>query len=155
MKIIKRLFGFRNTRQDHGRLSADTAQRVVNEYAMFMEDSAPLPGRVADAADLPHEKETIKAALATCIAKSSDPVLVEHLRHGYLMLSAWQDGVGDTPIGVDYTQLDLGADPMDVAEEIQRCADLMKAWTPLIDAEQETLTRELNAMGAYLSQTGT
>ena len=81
-------------RQESTGLDIAKAQRVVQDYRVFLETSAPLPGRVADERQLPHSKEQIKHAISVCISVIRDPQLNEHLKHGYLMLSAWQNGVG-------------------------------------------------------------
>ena len=134
-------------RQESTGLDIAKAQRVVQDYRVFLETSAPLPGRVADERQLPHSKEQIKHAISVCISVIRDPQLNEHLKHGYLMLSAWQNGVGHTNLGVDFTQLDLDTDPIELADIIQRESDVMSKWTPMIKAEQSILRAELKALG--------
>ena len=148
MGIFNRLFKRDTSSTDQHDLSIDAAQQIVQQYRLFLEDSAPLPGRVSDVSHLPHRKEVIKDALLVCIRAFRDPSLTEHLRHGYLMLSAWQSGVGQHDLGPDFTQLDLEADPMELAELIQQKSVAANKWTPLIKSEQAMLESELQAIGA-------
>jgi hypothetical protein len=154
MKFIKRLFRRAVIGAGHSGQSLEAARNIVEAFAVFLETSAPLPGRVADVDQLPHDKEAIKEAFSICIAGTSDPVLIEHLRHGYLLLSAWQENVGDQVLGLDYHGLDLSGDPMEIAEVIQRESEQMEPWNMLIEVEQATLTSELKTMGAYGTNTG-
>jgi hypothetical protein len=147
MGMFNRLFNKVSARQDTLGLDMATAQSVVQDYRIFLETSAPLPGRVADERQLPHSKEHIKQAISVCISTIRDPGLNEHLKHGYLMLSAWQNDVGDENLGVDFTRLNLEADPIELAEQIQRESDVMRKWNPLIKAEQSVLLTELKALG--------
>lgn len=148
MGIFNRLFK-RDTRStEQNALTVEAAQQIVQQYRLFLEDSAPLPGRVSDVSHLPHRKEIIKDAILVCIRAFRDPSLTEHLRHGYLMLSAWQSGVGEKDLGPDFSQLDLEADPMELAELIQQKSAAANKWTPLIKTEQAVLESELQAIGA-------
>ncbi|MEH6593360.1 MAG: hypothetical protein V7746_24030 [Halioglobus sp.] len=155
MNMFNRLFANPKPSSDTIELSVQSAQKVVQQYCSFLESSAPLPGCVADSTQLPHCKDTIKEAIATCITAISDPVLTEHLRHGYLMLAAWQDGVGDRTLGLDFTQLNLDQDPMALAELIQQQSNRMENWNTRVEADQVSLMSELRLMGAYAKQTGT
>ena len=119
------------------------AHRVVMEYANFVNTSAPLPGCVADSSQLPYAKEVIKRSLFTCISGTGDREIIEHFKNGYLMLSAWQDAVGEQTLGLDFTGLDLEADPLDVAEQIQLQGDRAARWKPVIEAEQKILAADL------------
>ena len=85
-----------------------------------------------------------------CITELRDTQLTEHLKYGYLMLSAWQNGVGDKTLGLDFTQLDLEIDPLDLAQQIQQQSAPMEKWSPMIKDEQAKLTSELGAMGVQL-----
>ena len=123
------------------------AHRVVMEYANFVNTSAPLPGCVADSSQLPYDKEVIKRSLFTCISGTGDREIIEHFKNGYLMLSAWQDAVGEQTLGLDFTGLDLEADPLDVAEQIQLQGDRAARWKPVIEAEQKILAADLVSFG--------
>jgi hypothetical protein len=123
------------------------AHQVVMEYANFVNTSAPLPGCVADSSQLPYDKEVIKRSLFTCISGTGDREIIEHFKNGYLMLSAWQDAVGEQTLGLDFTGLDLEADPLDVAEQIQLQGDRVARWKPVIEAEQKILAADLVSFG--------
>jgi hypothetical protein len=140
---------FRKARTGHYALahSFETAQRVIQDYEDFLKTSAPLPGCVADESQLPHPKEDIKQALSTCIGAIRDPELIEHLKHGYLMLCAWQHNVGINVLGVNFTELDLEQDPMTVAALIQQQSASIEQWKPWVEAEQASSHRELLALG--------
>ena len=148
MGIFNRLLGREKSNQVSHQLNIEEAQRIVQDYGDFLAISSPPPGAVADVNKLPHDKPVIKEALATCISVIRDPELAEHLKHGYLMLSAWQIGVGDKNRGLDFTRINLDMDPLELAELIQRKSDTMDDWRPLIKTEQATLTAELNALVA-------
>lgn len=150
MGMFNRLFSRKISRARPCELSIETAQRVVQDYRVFLESSAPLPGRVADVSELPHSKDLIKDAISVCITELRDTQLTEHLKYGYLMLSAWQNGVGDKTLGPDFTQLDLEIDPLDLAQQIQQQSAPMEKWSPMIKDEQAKLTSELGAMGVQL-----
>jgi len=150
MGTFNRLFRKDISRGSPSDLSIETAQRVVQDYRVFLETSAPLPGRVADVSELPHSKEHIKDAIAVCITVFRDPQLTEHLKYGYLMLSAWQNGVGEKTLGPDFARLDLDGDPLELAQQIQEQSAPMEKWSPIIRAEQARLTSELSAMGVNI-----
>jgi hypothetical protein len=147
MGMFNRLFRGELRRSSPSELSLETARQVVQDYKVFLETSAPLPGRVADVSKLPHSKDYIKDALSVCITVLRDPQLNEHLKYGYLMLSAWQNGVGAQTLGPDFAQLDLDGDPLELAQQIQEQSEPMEKWKPVIQAEQARLTSELSAMG--------
>jgi hypothetical protein len=127
---------------DHG-----LARQVVQAYANFLNAAPPLPGCVADTSELPFDKELIKESLSTWINTTGDPELIEHFKHGYLMLSAWQDNVGERRLGVDFTAIDLDADPLTIASEVQRRNDEVAYWTPIVAADQKQLAADLLAFG--------
>lgn len=148
MNLFKHLFGRTQARNDEfGALDLHTAQKVVQDYADFLDIAAPLPGRVSDESRLPYSKLHIKNALSVCINASCDPQLISHLKNGYLMLSAWQSGVGSRTVGVDFSSLNLAADPLEVAEAIQIQSEQVSRWTPIVKTEQANLASELRVLG--------
>jgi hypothetical protein len=147
MELIKRLFYKSGAIEKQATLSIEVAHRIVQDYADFLKTSAPLPGRVADETQLPHGKEIIKDALALCIQCIKDIELTEHLKQGYLMLSAWQHDVGEKSLGLDFTCLDLDADPLELAEAIQQQSATIKPWEQQIRVEQRQLSSELRKLG--------
>ena len=124
-----------------------SAQRIAQSYGHVLASSAPLPGCVADASQLPYEKDTIKQALAICLCASSDPQLIRQLKHGYLQLTAWQNGVGDKTLGLNFTRIDLEADPNEIAALLEEHSAAMAPWYTLIKDEHVTLEAELRALG--------
>lgn len=128
-------------------LEIGLARQVVQDYTNFLNTSAPLPGCVADTSQLPYDKEVIKQSLFSCISDTGDRELIEHFKNGYLMLSAWQHGVGGRTLGVDFTGLNLDAHPLEIAENIQQQADQVARWKPVIEADQKILAAELVSFG--------
>ncbi|RLA48469.1 MAG: hypothetical protein DRR04_08985 [Gammaproteobacteria bacterium] len=149
MGVFNRLLRRGAARADFRELDIEAAQKIVQDYRIFLETCAPLPGRVADVSELPHSKNRIKDAFSVCITAIRDPALTEHLKHGYLMLSAWQVGVGTKTLGPDFTQLDLDIDPLELAHQIQQQSAPMEKWSPVIKADQAQLTSELDALGVH------
>ena len=150
MGMFNRLLRRDVTRASATGLDIETARGIVQDYKVFLETSAPMPGRVADVSELPHSKDLIKDAISVCITVLGDPQLTEHLKYGYLMLSAWQNGVGANTLGPDFSQLDLDIDPLELAQQIQEQSAPMEKWSPVIKAEQAKLTSELRAMGVNI-----
>ena len=131
----------------HTAFNVERARLVVQAYANFLNTSAPLPGCVADSSELPYDKELIKESLFVCINATGDPELIEHFKHGYLMLSAWQDQVGEQRLGLDFSRMDLDRDPEVTAAEVQRASDKIAGWAPIIAADQKQLKADLLAFG--------
>ncbi|MEM1112165.1 MAG: hypothetical protein AAGI11_09685 [Pseudomonadota bacterium] len=130
------------------RLSAEECQQIICDYACLLDSDGPLPGCVADASRLPHSKDTIKIALLTCMVSSGgDDELMRHLRHGYLMLAAFQEHVGGQTLGMNFTAIDLKDDPQAVVFQLQRQARDVAPWKQRVAAEQEQLLQELRAAG--------
>ncbi len=150
MSLFSRLFG--RFRRSGASSQFIRAQRKVLDYARFIESCAPMPGTVADASLLPPPKEELKTALIQCIGNNSDPRLAEHLRHGYLMLSAWQDGVGEQIVGMNFAALDLEADPLDTATRLEQQSDAVKHWQGLVELEQAELRADLELAEARVEQ---
>ena len=83
------------------RTSIAAARHIARAYFLHLQYNAPASGTVLDARRLPYDKKFIKAALSACLYASRDPQWSAQLREGYLLLSAWQPGVGETPVVVD------------------------------------------------------
>lgn len=150
MAMFTRLFGRRQNAAQEGRFM--DAQRRVLDYARYLETNPPMPGRVRDVARLPHDKQVLKQALLTCIGHSNDARLGEHLKAGYLLLSAFQEGVGCEEVGTDFTALDLAADPLDIATRIERDADETRDLRVRVDAELTQLQDDLMALELQLAE---
>ncbi|RLQ22672.1 hypothetical protein DWB85_06730 [Seongchinamella sediminis] len=122
------------------------AQRMVLDYARFLEESAPLPGRIVDQSLLPHPKSGLKAALLLCIADSNHDGLAEDLKAGLLMLAAFQPGVGAQALGTDFAGLDLDEDMLDIAVQLEQEEQQAHSRRAQVRRELQQLSQELDAM---------
>jgi len=148
MSILQSLFRRAYDSSSAGVMDIHTAHRIVQDYGDFLQTSSPLPGCVADVKLLPHSKNRIKDAIGVYVNTIGEDEITEDLKHGYLMLSAWQNGVGERTLGLDFTQIDLDEDPLLVAEMIQRQSDSISKWKPLIEADQIDLMSEYELLTA-------
>jgi hypothetical protein len=150
MNLFTRLFGrLSGAEQEHDFLQA---QRMVLDYARYLEKSAPMPGRIVDTEHLPHPKNSLKRALLMCIGSTSDPRLEEHLKAGYLMLSAFQSNVGEQGLGSDFASLDLEGDVMDIAHQLEQDESAAATWRLDVRRELEQLKQDLYALELELAQ---
>ena len=147
MAIFTRLFG----RQDRQQGFIE-AQRKVLDYARYLEACPPMLGRIIDVSKLPHDKQMLKSALLMCISHSNDERLEEHLKAGYLMLSAFQPHVGERDIGTDFAALDLEQDPLDIATQIEQEEELAGGWRHRVQDELEQLKDDLMALELQLAE---
>jgi hypothetical protein len=150
MKMFSHLFG-RLPVADCA-LKFVNAQRMVLDYARFLENDAPMPGRIIDASRLPHPKASLKQALLMCIGSGASNSLEEHLKAGYLMLSAFQTNVGDVGLGTDFAALDLEADLVDIVEQLQQDEAEAQSWRLDVRLELEQLKQDLYALELELAQ---
>lgn len=149
MTIFTRLLGRRSKHSQS--LGFVEAQRMVLDYARFLDHSPPMPGRVKDASSLPHNKAELKAALLLCIGHTGDGRLEEHLKSGYLMLSAFQEGVGED-LGTDFACLDLEQDPLEVAALLEQDAESAHPWQACVREELHSLQQDLYALELQLAE---
>lgn len=140
MTIYAQLSGQRKYRQKTG---FEEAQHKVLSYARCIEDVAPMPGRVVDEMRLPYPKAELKEALLICIDNIPDGRLADELRAGYMLLPAFQPGVGECTLGTDLSRIDLEADPLTVAAQIERESEMVRRWKPVIEAELESARQDL------------
>ena len=150
MAMFTRLFGRR--RRAHQQESFIDAQRRVLDYARYLEYNPPMPGRIRDVDALPHDKQVLKGALLTCISNSDDPRLEEHLKAGYLMLSAFQRDVGPEELGTDFANLDLDASPLDIATRIESDAQRCTGLQALVESELKQFREELMTLELQLAE---
>ncbi len=150
MTMFTRLFGRRQCADQQGRFI--DAQRRVLDYARYLENHPPMPGRVRDVARLPHDKRVLKGALLTCIGHSNDARLGEHLKAGYLLLSAFQEDVGHEEPGTDFAALDLAADLLDIATRIEQDADRSSSLRARVEVELAQLQDDLMALELQLAE---
>lgn len=123
--------------------------RIVQAYGSFLETSAPIPGTVADVNKLPYTKQQIKDAIVAALHISEDPQMKEHLKAGYIQLSDWQEGVGESNQGVDVSALDMSQDTDELAKTALEQPEGAEKWNALAQKEQEALKKELQAMGLW------
>jgi hypothetical protein len=114
------------------------AEKIVQEYGAVLASSALTRGLVADTRNLPHPKERIKQALVFALRSTKELQMREQLKSAYILLANYQEGVGDTTVGLDLTKADLN---LDLAE--------MKKWWPLVVAELQALKFELEKQGLW------
>lgn len=122
---------------------------IVQVYGNILETSAPAPGTVADASKLPYTKQQIKDAIVAALRINNDPQMKEHLKVGYIQLSDWQEGVGDSNQGLDVSSLDMSQDTEALAKAVLEQSEGSEKWNALVQKEQETLKQELQALGLW------
>lgn len=124
-------------------------ERIVQAYGKILETSAPVPGTVADANKLPYPKQQIKDAIVAALRCADDPQMKEHLKVGYIQLSDWQEGVGESNQGLDVSTLDMSQDTESLAKAVLEQSSGSKKWTAIAQKEQEALQQELQALGLW------
>lgn len=150
MAIFTHLFGRRRRADQQG--SFIDAQRRVLDYARYLENNPPMPGTIRDLGVLPHDKQVLKGALLMCISNSDDHRLEEHLKAGYLMLSAFQRDVGPGEMGTDFSTLDLEAPPLDIATRIECDAERSGSVQARVESELVQLRDDLAALELQLAE---
>ena len=128
-------------------MTTERAEEIIQDYGATLEHSAPTAGCVADVEKLPHSKERIKEAIALVLPEIDDAQLREYLKVGYMNLADWQEGVGDEQIGLDLTNMDTNADPLEMAKQVSSQGDAMEKWTPMMQTEREALKAEIEKLG--------
>ncbi|MFV8817076.1 hypothetical protein [Haliea sp. E17] len=124
----------------------DEARHIVDDYARFLAQSGPMPGQVMDASLLPHPKHRIRSAVLLCLNCNLDPVLGEHLEAGYLLLSAFQDGVGPRAVGEVFAHLELEADPHAIDAILKREYQAADPFRNRARQELQELHRDLESL---------
>jgi hypothetical protein len=160
MKLLNRLFGRTKTAQpasDSLTLAAAAKKihaahaslnKIASDYgAVLASSTAPMPGCVADVCKLPHPKEEIKKALVYALRIVEDPKMRNALMICYISLANWQEGVGDTDVGIDLTKVDPNADTHDLAKWITSQASASEIWSLKARAERQSLVDELQKLG--------
>ncbi|MCR9093370.1 MAG: hypothetical protein NXI30_04065 [bacterium] len=128
-------------------MDAEFAQRVVNDFGAALGDRSGGAGGVSDTRELPHSKETIKAALIFALRFANDPVSRDQLKAGYVSLADWQDGVGDSAGGLNLSRADLDRDPVELAKMLQSQAMPSQELSDRVEAESLALQAELRRLG--------
>lgn len=123
--------------------------QIVQAYGNTLETAAPTPGTVADANKLPYTKQQIKEAIVSALRSTDDAQTKEYLKIGYIQLSDWQEGVGESNQGLDMSVLDMSQYGRSRAKAaIAQSLDSEK-WTVMAQKEQETLQQELQELGLW------
>jgi len=65
------------------------------------------------------------------------------------LLADWQEGVGNIPVGLDMTGVNLNGDPIELAERVAEPLRRMVKWQPVVNEEQEVLKSELQKLGLW------
>ncbi len=129
----------------------EEARGAVDDYARFLERAGPMPGQVVDSAVLPLAKNEIRAALLLCLSCSLEPELQEHLEAGYLLLSAFQPGVGPLPVGEAFAGLDLEAPPESISAQLAEDYRGAEPWRQQARDELQQLRRELDQIRSAIN----
>ncbi len=123
--------------------------RIVQAYGKVLETSAPVPGTVGDVSKLPYPKQQIKDAIVSALRNTDDHQSKEHLKVGYIQLSDWQDGVGESNQGIDVTSLNMSQDTQSLAKAALEQSSGYKKWVAIAQKEQEQLKQELQELGLW------
>jgi len=67
----------------------------------------------------------------------------------YISLANWQDGVGDTDVGIDFTQIDPNSDTNEFAKSVSSQAFARENWSLKVKAERKTLIGGLQTFGLW------
>jgi len=89
-------------------LSFDEVGEIIKAYGDSMVNNAPPSTGVADVSMLPYPKETIKAAILIALKHTEDQEMLSSLKIGYIQLSDWQENVGETKGGFDFSTIGSG-----------------------------------------------
>lgn len=146
--IIATLVAMRleNTEKNHEETDSEF-MRIVQAYRNILETS--VPGMVADVSKLPYTKQQIKDAIVAAIRISEDSQMKEYLKVGYIQLSNWQVGVGESNQGFDVSAMNMNQDPETLANTVIEKLEGAEAWNTFVQKEQEALNKELQAIGLH------
>lgn len=103
MGFFKKLLGGKQKeRETQMERVLPAANKIVNDYGHFMQSPTfPAPGCIADAKKLPYDKQTIKNALMLSMKLCDDSKIKEMLKVAYISLADFQNGIGETDVGLD------------------------------------------------------
>jgi len=131
-----------------GDLRLEEALEILRGYDDALANKKPRHGIVADAADLPFPKETIKWALLLAMDAVA-PEAREPLKAAYLSLADWQVAEEVESAGFDSMRLRRKLDPLSLAKEFAARATPSARWTNAARDEQSTLVTELRRKGFW------
>jgi hypothetical protein len=121
---------------------------ILRGYDEARANMKPRHGSVADAADLPYPKETIKWALLLAM-EAVAPEQREPFKEGYLGLADWQLAEEVESGGFDSMRLRRRIDPLALAAEFAARATPAARWTAAARDEQPLLITELRRKGFW------
>jgi hypothetical protein len=131
-----------------GDLRLEEALEILRGYDDALANKKPRHGSVADAADLPFPKETIKWALLLAMDAVA-PEQREPLKVAYMSIAEWQLAEEVESAGFDSMRLRRKLDPLSLAKEFAARATPASRWTTAAREEQSTLIDELRRKGFW------
>jgi hypothetical protein len=131
-----------------GDVRFEQALEILRGYDEARANKKPRHGSVADAADLPYPKETIKWALLLAM-EAVAPGKREPLKEGYIALADWQLAQDVESGGFDSMRLRRKIDPLTLASEFAARATPADRWTAAARDEQPLLITELRRKGFW------
>ena len=139
-------------------LSFDEVGEIIKAYGNLMVNNAPPSTGVADVSMLPYPKETIKAAIHIALKHTENQEMLNSLKIGYLQLSDWQENVGETIGGFDFSTFsssdiskvsrDADSEQNLTQSEADQKGDMGK-WREKKFNETESLRQELIDLGYW------
>ena len=130
-------------------INPEDAVKIIQEYGNVLENNSPMLGSVADVCKLPYKKEHIKQALIIGLHETNNEKMKEILKVGYIELSNWQENVGNEDQGLDFSKIDFNDDPRKTIDQFNKQNDISTKWSPLVEAERESLEKELRNLGLW------
>lgn len=125
------------------------AEKIVHEYAASILSEISTSRSIIAADRLPYPKKLIKLALILWLHLETDQKQREVLKSGYLGLADWQEGVGNEPVGLDMTKIDLNADPLELAKQVIGPLTVVVKWNAVSGEEMGALKSELQQWGLW------
>jgi len=149
MGLFSRIFGGGRSKRSDAPMTPQMAEKIIQDYGVILQTEAPTPGCVREVSKLPYPKEKIKEALIIGLGLTSDSQMREMIKVAYIQLADWQEGVGDTDLGLDLSKMNLDDDPTKLAESISKQSAGYEKWAPIVNAEQKALQQELEDTGLW------
>ncbi len=147
MGLFSRIFGGGESKRSDAPMTPQMAEKIIRDYGVILQTEAPTPGCVRDVSKLAYPKEKIKEALIIGLRSTSDSQMKEMIKVGYIQLADWQEGVGDTDLGLDLLKMNGDDDPTKLAESILKQSAGYEKWAPIVHPERKALQQELEDMG--------
>lgn len=127
---------------------------LVSAYGAVLRKHAESGSAVSDVSRLPAPKDTMRAVIIAAIHATQDTNLRDQLEGAYVMLAAFQTGVGSKVIRIE-TDLSSTPDLKEVqalAGRIVQQSDEFLHWNSLVMAEQRKLLEDLRVLRAARKQ---